>query len=88
MGERLERMETGAEGPVVPIDQREILRYLGYGREQPDEQILALVESTIAEVKRTARPRHITGECKLELMPDGEIAIGSIHVVSRSLSRT
>ena len=87
MGERLERMETGAEGPVVPIDQREILRYLGYGREQPDEQILALVESTIAEVKRTARPRHITGECKLELMPDGEIAIGSIHVVSRSLSR-
>lgn len=72
---------------VVPVDRKEVLRYLGYGREQPDGQVLGLVESCIKELTDRVRPRHLTREYALELLPGDKIFGGCFQVESRALSR-
>ena len=39
------------------LDLGEVLRYLGYGERQPDEETLALAEDCEAELLAAARPR-------------------------------
>ena len=61
-------MDKEMDDRLLEIDRKEVLRYLGYGREQADGQILALLETVIEELERTARPRHLQREFELELL--------------------
>ena len=71
----------------MEADRKEILRYLGYGKNQADESVLNLVESCVEELSRAAEPKSISREFPLTLLPDGEIDGGCFKTRSRNLSK-
>ncbi len=80
-------MDKEMDDRLLEIDRKEVLRYLGYGREQADGQILALLETVIEELERTARPRHLQREFELELLEGDRIFGGCFLVKSQALRR-
>ena len=44
---------------INQMREREIIRYLGYKKIQPDEQVMMLIHQCMEDVARTAQPRHI-----------------------------
>lgn len=71
----------------MDVDRREILRYLGYGREQAEEAVMELIDSCAAELSAAAEPKHLSREYELRLLPCDEIDGGCFQVKSRNLSR-
>lgn len=69
----------------IEIPRTEILRYLGYGRHEADEQVHSLVEQCVQELKRTAQPRHIVREFPLQLKEDYEIDCTCLVTHSKNL---
>lgn len=67
--------------------EREIFRYLGYGKNLPDESVLALVRHCMEEVERIAQPRHIARRFALQFLEDGSIEAAGIRMRSRGLAR-
>lgn len=69
------------------IDRREVLRYLGYGRQEADPVVSAMVEECIRALFGEARPMHLFREYPLVLEGDHEINGGCFSTVSRNLWR-
>ncbi len=69
------------------IDIKEAQRYLGYGRNEPDAAVLALIDECTAAVRETAEPRHIQRRFELEVTPEGVIKAGGLELRSRNLAR-
>ena len=69
----------------MEINRKEVFRYLGYGRTEPDSQIKDLAESCIAELEREAVPRAVSRVYPLILGQDGAIDGGCFQTVSRNL---
>ena len=70
----------------METDRKEILRYLGYGRNEADETVLSLVESCVEELSRGAQPKHISREFPLVMRGDA-IDGGCFHTRSRNLAK-
>lgn len=71
----------------MEVDRREILRYLGYGREQADRQVTELVESCMEQLEEVAEPKYLVREYPLALLPDDKIDGSCFITKSRNLSR-
>ncbi len=71
----------------MEIDRKEVYRYLGYGVKKPDDNILALTEECIHELREAAKPKGIYRAYPLEWEGDGRLSFANMMVDSRSLSK-
>ena len=71
----------------MEISQKEILRYLGYGNKESDEQVSALVEEVLEELLAAASPKCIYRAFPLTLLPEDEIDFTVFRTKSRNLSK-
>lgn len=66
---------------------KETLRYLGYGRNDPDRQTLTMAGECWSELERTAAKRSCFREYPLKFLDDGIMDLGCFQTESRSLSK-
>ncbi|WP_349668247.1 vitamin B12 dependent-methionine synthase activation domain-containing protein [Lacrimispora sp.] len=71
----------------MEISRKEILRYLGYGNNESDEQVSALVEEVLEELLAAASPKCIYRAFPLTLLPENEIDFTVFRTKSRNLSK-
>lgn len=71
----------------MEISRREIRRYLGYGRNEGDETVNALIEECLSELLASASPKSINRAYPLKLLPDDGIDFSVFQTRSRNLSR-
>lgn len=71
----------------MEISRREIRRYLGYGRNEGDETVNALIEECLRELTAAASPKSISRAYPLKLLPEDEIDFTVFQAKSRNLSR-
>lgn len=66
-------------------NRKEIYRYLGYGRQQPDERVCKTVEEMIILLEKTAKPKNIWRIFPLNLSSEEDIDFSCFHAVSKNL---
>lgn len=66
---------------------KEAIRYLGYGRQEADEQTLGLVADAFRELDETAKPRSIYRTFELQWKQTDTIRIEMMEIHSRNLSK-
>lgn len=72
----------------MEIRKREVLRYLGYRGNAPDERTEQLVDSCMEEVQRTASPAHVYRVFPVTVeSADGMIQAGCFTTESRNLAK-
>ncbi len=71
----------------LTTNQKEAIRYLGFGAHTPDERTLALVSECVKELAAAVSPKSIWRDFPLSLKPDNQIEMGYFTVKSRNLSR-
>ncbi|MFT4106477.1 MAG: vitamin B12 dependent-methionine synthase activation domain-containing protein [Lacrimispora sp.] len=71
----------------MEISRREIRRYLGYGGNEGDETVNALIEECLKELTAAASPKSISRVYPLRLLPDYEIDFTVFQAKSRNLSK-
>ena len=68
------------------INRAEIIRYLGYGRQTPDAEILALIETCVQEVEAAAEPKSVMRRFPVEVCED-RVQTAGFTFHSRQLAR-
>lgn len=68
------------------MNQKEILRYLKYGKAQPTEKELALIEGCIAECQQEIEPRSIYTILPCQIDGDA-VTAGPLRLTSRYLAK-
>ena len=71
----------------MTINKREAIRYLGFGKQQPDEVTIALIDQCAEEISQTAECRHTVRRFPLTFSEDGMPKAAGIELQSRSLAR-
>lgn len=71
----------------LEVNRREVYRYLGLHRHEPDERTERLVEEALAELEKAAAPRFFSRTFPLSVRPDGKLDFTCFQVESRDLSR-
>ena len=71
----------------MEVNRREIFRYLGYGRTEPDERIRALAESCLEELEQETEPKCLFREYPLALRVENGIDGGCFQTVSKNLGK-
>ena len=69
------------------INRNEALRYMGFGRNKPDERTLELMEECIDEVQKVMQPRCVHRRFDLQVDGDDNIYAGGLTFHSRNLAR-
>lgn len=70
----------------LDLDRKEILRYLGYrGGAQPDEPVLAAIESAIAELNRVMSPKSVTRAVTIRPVGENTLDLDGVIIHSKSL---
>lgn len=68
------------------INKKEAIRYLGYGKNTPDEATMEMIDRCIEQVMNISSPRHIYRVYELSVNGQ-EISAGGINFKSRNLSK-
>lgn len=71
----------------MTVDIKEIQRYLGYDRSNPDQETLVLVDECLSDLQKICEPKYIYRRFTLETTGNGRIKVGMLEMVSRSLER-
>ncbi len=69
----------------LDLDRKEILRYLGYRGAQPDDTVLASVESAIAELKCVMTPKSVTRPIAIRTAGENTLDLEGVLIESKSL---
>lgn len=69
------------------IDRREVLRYLGYKRKDPDEAVSRLIEECITALCLRITPRHIERVFVLQFYEENGIDAECFRIESRNLAK-
>lgn len=71
----------------MEMNRREVLRYLGYGRQNADEQVSGLLEECWDELSAAASPRCISRSYDLHFFEEGGIDASCFQTHSKSLRK-
>ncbi|MFR3729484.1 vitamin B12 dependent-methionine synthase activation domain-containing protein [Lacrimispora sp.] len=71
----------------MEISRKEVRRYLGYGIQEGDDTVNALIEECIRELFDSASPKCISRSYPLKLLPDHGIDFTVFQTRSRNLSK-
>ena len=66
---------------------REVHRYLGYGKVQPDETVERLIAECAEEVKQNMSPRHVLARFPMEITKQDEILTAGLTIKSHALAK-
>lgn len=69
------------------INQKEIIRYLGYGRNIPDDRIMELIQICVHEVEAAAEPKSIHRRFNVSITDDDFIEAAGISMHSKNLAK-
>lgn len=69
---------------MIPVDRREVWRYMGCPGE-PGEEVRTLAEEAIRAAAEAAVPRQVSRRVSLSLLPEHRIRLGELETVSESL---
>ena len=69
------------------INEKEIIRYLGYGHNTPDEETMDLIRECYAELERVASPKHIYRRLNVEITVDNHILAAELEMHSSNLAK-
>ena len=70
----------------MKIQQKEILRYLGYGGKPADPAVLERIDAIKKELEACLTPKSVYGKWSCEVNADGTVAIGNLIIKSRTLA--
>ena len=65
------------------VNRREVYRYLGLGRHDPDERTALLVEESLVELENAAAPRFFSRSYPLSVLQDGKLDLTCFLLVRR-----
>lgn len=71
----------------MKIDYKEAARYMGFGRNNPDERTMDLMKECEKELLAIAEPRHIYRQFDIDRITDSEITVAGFTMYSRNLAR-
>ncbi len=69
------------------INEKEIIRYLGYGRNTPDSETMDLIRECYSELEKAAAPKHIYRRVPVEVTPDNMIIAEELKMHSAALAK-
>lgn len=69
------------------MNLKEILRYLGYGQNEPDGTALRMIEECYKELSKVAEPRHIEKRVTITVCENEEIKLGNVSIRSKDLAK-
>ena len=67
------------------ITQSEIIRYLGYGKNTPDECAMKIIKECSEELEKSVVPRHTFRRMKVSVNGDC-VTVGEFSMCSKSLA--
>lgn len=70
----------------MEINEKEIIRYLGYGKVTPDEQTMSLIRECTEKVQEVMTPRYVYRRFECTLLEDGVIEAAGVRFQSGQLS--
>ena len=70
----------------MEINEKEVLRYLGYRNHQADDAVLKYIEETKTELQSFLAPQYVYGQWKCTVDPAGTVGIESIIISSKNLA--
>lgn len=71
----------------MEINQKETLRYLGYGRQEADGPVMDLIRECWEELQRAASPRHISRSYPLQLFGEDGVDFTCFQTHSKNLTK-
>lgn len=71
----------------MEVNRKEILRYLGYGRQEADERVSALIEECVGELFAAASPKCTYRIYPFRFLPDGVLDFTVLQTKSAGLSK-
>ena len=66
---------------------KEILRYLGYGHNKPDDATLRMIEECYIELSNVAQPKYVAKRVSLTVSKGGDIELGDVTIHSKDLAK-
>lgn len=69
------------------IDKKEVERYLGYGKNIPDERTAGLIEECIFQIEKISQPRSIYRIFDLNITEDDNIEAAGMRMHSKNLAK-
>lgn len=69
------------------IDRKEALRYMGFGRNNPDERTLDMMEECIREAEKVMQPRNVHRRFRLKVDDNDNISAGGLTFHSKNLAK-
>lgn len=69
------------------INKKEVERYLGYGKNIPDERTAGLIEECIRQIEKIAQPRSIYRIFDLKVTQEDDIEAAGMRMHSRNLAK-
>lgn len=69
------------------IREKEIFRYLGYGRNIPDDRVKGLIDICVREVEAAAEPKSIHRRFAVSVTEDDYIEAAGLRMHSKNLSK-
>ncbi|MGN0375577.1 MAG: Vitamin B12 dependent methionine synthase activation subunit [Butyrivibrio sp.] len=69
------------------ITEKEIIRYLGFGRNIPDERTMELIHECSDMMEKAAAPRHVYRRMGINITPEDYIMAEGLNMHSRNLSK-
>lgn len=69
------------------ISEKEIIRYLGYGRNIPDDRVKSLIDICVKEVEAAAEPKSIHRRFDVSITDDDYIEAAGLRMHSKNLSK-
>lgn len=69
------------------IDRKEALRYMGFGRNTPDERTLDMMEECIREAEKVMQPRNVHRRFRLKVDENDNISAGGLTFHSKNLAK-
>ena len=72
---------------MILIDEKEILRYLGYGRKEADVQVMQSIQFAIEKLQQAAQPRWLYQIFPLQLESEDQINFSCFKAYSKNLGK-
>lgn len=72
---------------MIPVNLKEVERYMGLRGSTPSPQLYDEIDRCIQELEKVSQPRSYQKRLPLSFQKDGSFDIGPIHVISKDLAR-
>lgn len=69
------------------ITKKEVIRYLGYGRNIPDDRVMELIDNCIKEVEAAAKPKNVYRRFDIFITENDIISVAGLTIESHNLAK-